>query len=454
MIGEARPFAIRGTTMHTPAVGELEIIEDAMIVVDEAGTITAVHRPGEPGHGVTGSHASLDLDPGQYLLPGLVDLHVHAPQWPQLGNALHLPLEDWLQRYTFPLEAKFADIVFAERIYASLVDALLANGTTTAVYFATVHLDATVRLAEICLEKGQRSLVGKVAMDDTEQCPDYYRDQSANAALDGTFALIDHVRALPGNGGGLVRPAVTPRFVPSCSDALLEGLGEAARRTGCHVQTHCSESDWQHGYVLARHGRSDSESLESFGLLTRHSILAHSNFIGDGDMDRFVRAGAGVAHCPLSNFYLSNAVFPLRAALKRGLRVGLGTDIAGGHSPSILDSCRLAVAASRALEEGVDPRRHSAERGRPDSRIDIKDAFWLATAGGGEVLDLPIGTFAVGQAFDAILVDTTVADSNLIVWHGLDTLEDVFQNIIYNAARNNIRKTWVQGRLVVDKVAR
>ena len=387
-------------------------------------------------------------------MPGLIDLHVHAPQWPRLGKALHLPLKDWLQKHTFPLEAKFADIAFAERIYASLVDALLANGTTTAVYFATVHVNASKRLAEICLEKGQRSLVGKVAMDDTEQCPDYYRDPSASAALDGTFELIEHVRTLVGNGGGLVRPVVTPRFVPSCSDALLEGLGEAARQAGCHVQTHCSESDWQHGYVLQRYGRSDSESLEGFGLVTRHSILAHGNFISERDMDRFVRTGAGVAHCPLSNIYLSDAVFPLRAALERGLHVGLGTDIAGGHNPSILDGCRQAVAASRSLENGIDPGRHSAERGRPDSRIDFVDAFWLATAGGGKVLDLPIGTFAVGQAFDAILIDSTVADSNLMVWDSIDTPEDVFQKIVYNTARNNIRKTWVQGRLVIDKDAR
>ena len=113
----------------------------------------------------------------------MVDCHVHAPQYPQLGLALDRPLEVWLDTYTFPLEARYADLGFAAPRYEALVDDLLALGTTTALYFATVHLDASKLLADICIDKGQRALIGKVVMDHPESCPDYYRDASAETAL-------------------------------------------------------------------------------------------------------------------------------------------------------------------------------------------------------------------------------------------------------------------------------
>ena len=130
-----------------------------------------------------------------------MDTHVHAPQWPQLGKALDRPLDEWLQKYTFPLEARYADADFAERVYRNLVRTLIANGTTTAMYYATIHLEASMRLAEICLEQGQRALVGKVAMDNPEQCPDYYRDASAGQGLEDTGRFMEQVLGMPGNAG-------------------------------------------------------------------------------------------------------------------------------------------------------------------------------------------------------------------------------------------------------------
>jgi guanine deaminase len=244
-----------------------------------------------------------------------------------------------------------------------------------------------------------------------------------------------------------VKPVITPRFIPSCSDELLRALGKLARESGCHVQTHCSESDWEHGYVLARCGMTDTAALEDFGLLSRRTILAHGNFIGDTDAARIVAAGAGIAHCPLSNVFFSDAVFPLRRMLERGVHVGLGTDIAGGASPSILENARQAVIASRMLESGVDPAQRREERRRESSRIDALTAFWLATAGGGIALDLPIGLFREGYQFDAIVVDAGAAGSNLTVDAG-DAPEDVLQKIIYHAGRGNIREVWVANRRV------
>src|SRR5579862_5830050 len=163
--GTATERAFQGTFLHAPERGRLECLKNAVIVVAADGVITAVHRHDSPGAGAEAARldragALVSLKPEQYVLPGLVDLHVHAPQWPQLGKALDLPLQEWLQAHTFPLEARFADVPYAETVYESLVDNLLANGTTTAVYFATIHLPATQILAGVCLRRGQRALIG------------------------------------------------------------------------------------------------------------------------------------------------------------------------------------------------------------------------------------------------------------------------------------------------------
>ncbi|MBK1867101.1 guanine deaminase [Aestuariivirga sp. YIM B02566] len=446
------PFSICGTAFHAPKRGELEILSDALIEVGADGGIDQILKPDHPHYDERKSAARASgmlrlLGDGEYLLPGFVDLHIHAPQFPQLGKALDAPLEDWLQKYTFPLEARYSDRAFASSVYDSLVGTLLANGTTTAVYFATRHLDGSLVLAETCLAKGQRAVIGRVAMDDIHQCPDYYRDASPDEGIELSRQFIQRLRALPGNGKALVRPAVTPRFIPSCSDRLLSGLGELLEAEACHMQTHCSESDWAHAYVLERFGKSDTEMLAEFGLLTRQSILAHANLMGTSDFDLVQAKGSGVAHCPLSNFYFANAVFPLRRLLDQGLHLGLGTDISGGHSPSILDNCRHAMTAARALHDGVDARLPAARRGAAPARIMPSEAFWLATAGGGEALDLPIGLFREGMRFDALLVDVNAPQSN-ITRADNDGLPDIFQKILCNAGRPNITSVWVEGRCV------
>ena len=436
-----------GTFMHTPVLGQVEVLEDALIDLSEEGAIVRVRKPGDDGYAETLKGDIERMPKGAYVLPGFCDLHVHAPQWPQLGKALDVPLEVWLQQYTFPLEARYADVTFAERAYSSLVDGLLANGTTTALYFATQHQAATRRLAEICLEKGQRALIGKVVMDNAEQCPSFYCETTEDG-LRGTADFIAFVNSHAGNRAGRVKPVITPRFIPSCTDEALKGLGALAKSCGCHVQTHCSESDWQHAYVLDRHGVSDTESLDRFGLLTRHTVLAHANFISGADMDTIQARGAGVAHCPLSNHYFSNAVFPLRRALEKGVRVGLGTDISGGPSASLFDNIRWAVASSRALDDGVDSALPYERRGVRNSAVDWKTAFYLATKGGADVLDLPVGAFEPGRAFDAILIDPQAKGGTVTVFDGLDTPEDVFQKIVYTASKANIAKVWISGRTV------
>jgi guanine deaminase len=446
-------IGVEASIIDAPVRGELRVRDKALVLVDRAGVIVSVLASSDTEYAearnqLARSGRLAQLEEGQFLFPGLIDLHNHAPQWPQLGKALDVPLEVWLNRYTFPLEAKYADLGFAGEVYDSLVDSMIANGTTTAVYFATTHLPATKHLVDLCIEKGQRALVGKVAMDHPDGCPDFYRDESAKVAINATAELIDYVTNHHGNRDDRVLPVITPRFIPSCTDELMAGLGELATSSSAHVQTHCSESDWAHSYGLSRFGQSDTATYRDFGLLTSRTVLAHSNFVSDRDLAMIADVGAAVAHCPLSNFFFANAVFPTRDAFAAGVHIGLGTDVSGGPGPSIFSAAASAVVASRLREDGVDSKVPAGDRGVADSRISFADAFWMATTGGGEALRLPIGLIEPGYAFDAIAIDSTVPETDLNVWPDMDSPLDILQKIVNNTVRRNVGRVWIQGTLV------
>ena len=431
---------IRGTILHTPDQGQLEVLEDRVISTDSHGVIISVVPY------TADCQPDLERDKSVVLLPGLIDTHIHAPQWPQLGTGLDEPLEKWLFKYTFPLEARYSDKDFAQGVWQSMVPNLLRQGTTTAVYFSSIHEAATTALAETCLAFGQRAYVGRVAMDHPDGTPDWYRDLSASDGLEASHRSIVDIRSLPSNHG-LVQPIVTPRFIPACTDELLDGLGKLAAAEGVLTQTHCSESDWEHGYVLERHGTSDTSSLESFGLLRDNSVLAHGAHLTEQDIRVAAAAGAGVAHCPISNSYFANATFPLARALESGLRVGLGSDVAGGSQSNLFRQCEHAVTVSRMLEDGVDASVRPEERGVSSSRIDIPTAFWTATAGGAELLGIPVGVLAEGFVFDAIAVNIGV-NGSAGVWPEFDDWPRIFEKLIRCSTAADITRVWVDGREV------
>ncbi|MDQ2066990.1 guanine deaminase [Xinfangfangia sp. CPCC 101601] len=447
-------LVVLGTALHTPSRDGLEVLQDCAFVVDSAGRIAEVIPPGARQDEVVAEAEAAGIlhrmAPETWLIPGLVDLHIHAPQWPQLGLALDEPLEVWLQKYTFPLEVRYQDSAFATEVYDDLVRSLLAQGTTTALYFGTVHKAPNLILAEACLRHGQRALVGKVAMDDPATCPEFYRDADAATALAETRDFITELRAMQGENP-LVLPVITPRFIPSCTDELLAGLGKLAAETGCHVQTHASESDWAKGYVEQRLGCSDCEALDGFGLMTERTVLAHCNFVSDPDMGLMAERGVAVAHCPMSNAYFANAIFPMRRALERGVEAGLGTDISGGFSPSLLDGMRHALMSSRHLGAGTDPGLSPDQRGSNETPLSAVEVFWLATAGGGEALSLPIGQLREGFYFDALVIRANLPRSGLRVRPEITRHQEILEKIVLTADAAAIGEVWVQGRKVLEQ---
>ncbi|PZL70657.1 guanine deaminase [Enterococcus plantarum] len=446
-------FIVKGTGFSSIDSKNVKAFENCLFCISEEGTVGAIISPEEKEYQALIKEYSeknkfQELTHGQFILPGFIDLHIHAPQWAQAGTALDLPLYDWLNTYTFPLEAKFSDRHFAETVYSDLVSQLIKNGTTTALYFATVHRQSSLRLAEICSEKGQRGLVGKVVMDDPEQNPEYYRDATANEALAETELFIQEVLELNKRTPQGVYPVVTPRFIPSCTDDSLKGLGALAAKYDVHIQSHCSESDWAHSFVQERFGKNDAFALNDFGLLTEKAIMAHCGFLSDDDMALFADKGTAVAHCPISNAYFGNAVTPIAKLLNNyKIETGLGSDISGGFSPSLFDNIRQAVISSRMLEDGVDKECCSEKRGVAGSSISLNEAFYLATAGGGESLSLPIGKLAVDYAWDVQIVDS----KTLPIFSEEEPLLSIFQKILYLSRPEHIHEVWIQGKKVHDR---
>ncbi|KAG5653660.1 hypothetical protein H0H81_011620 [Sphagnurus paluster] len=309
----------------------------------------------------------------------------------------------WLDEYAFKAEERLdASPDLARRVYTCLAQRLAENGTGTVLLFGTIKEETNLILAEAMCAAGLRAFVGKLSMDISSR-PSYV-EASADASLSAARSFVARCRAeYPAQG--LIQPVLTPRFVPTCSEALLRGLGDLSADEGLRVQSHMAESVDQVEWVRTERGMEDIEVFDKHALLTPRTVQAHCTFLEAPDLQLVSERGTAIAHCPLSNAYFSAAPFPLREALLAGVRVGLGTDIAGGYSVDIMNAMRTAVVVAR-MREGT---RTLAQKSIQNEvihgslAIDWKEALYLATVGGVEALGLTrdIGVFAVGAPFDA-----------------------------------------------------
>lgn len=388
------------------------------------------------------------LTADQFLIPGFVDTHNHAPQWQQRGLGQGMELLDWLAKITFPNEARFADPEHAKTVYADLVAGMLRQGVTTASYYSSLHGEATRILADTCLAKGQRAFVGKCNMN--RESPEYYRDASVEESLEATQQCIDYIRKLdPDNA--LLRYVITPRFAISCEGPLLEGLGDMAQRNpDVAIQTHFNEAQGEMDATRALFPEFSNEVdlYEHFNLLTPRTILAHCTIMTDAETARLRELGCGVAHCPAANMTVGGGFMaaPVRDFLNRGIKVGLGTDSGGGYSSSILDAMRLALIASFARE---------AMSGGKLKGLSIEEVFYLATVGGAAVMGLDgrIGNFETGKQFDAIVVDVNESRGAAITSvTDQDSIRHSFEKFIMTGDDRNMVEVYVGGKKVHGSV--
>ncbi|KAL8931428.1 MAG: hypothetical protein Q9216_007203 [Gyalolechia sp. 2 TL-2023] len=398
-----------------------------------------------------------------------LDTHTHASQLPNAGLFGTSTLLSWLQTYTFPLESRFSSLPHARHVYTRAVASNLAHGTTTAAYYATIHPAATNLLASICQEKGQRAFVGRVCMDCTSTCPDYYRDENCEQGMRDTRAVVEHIRSIDPEGE-LVQPILTPRFAPSCTRETLAALGELAREEDLHVQTHISENRGEvqlvRGMFLERKGYADV--YDYYGLLTPKTVLAHAIYLDEEEIRVLSERGAGVSHCPLSNSSLGSGICGVRRLLDAGVKAGLGTDVSGGGSCSVLTAAREASGVSRLLSAFEMGKGEEEESER--LKLTVEECLYLATMGGAEVLGLggKVGAFRVGMQWDAQLVrldkvsdndggeedngrKVDKSDMGLAQCWGNESWEEKVAKWMYCGDDRNTRKVWVKGRLVHER---
>lgn len=402
-----------------------------------------IHSPGGAGawFGFNSNRANIIFHARQ-LTTHLLDTHIHAPQYPNLGLFGQSTLLDWLEKYTFPVESSFASLAKAKKIYPRCVASTLSHGTTTAAYFATTHVESTNLLASICLNKGQRAFIGRCNMD-SKMNPDYYRDASAESAISDTQATIEHIKRIDPSFE-LISPIITPRFAPSCSPALLVSLGALAAQTDLPIQTHIAENPSEVALVARVFPSHDSYAAVYYGhgLLTSRSVLGHAVHLSHSERKLISQCGSSVSHCPVSNSSLSSGICPVRELLDQGIKVGLGTDVSGGWSPSILVVAREAAMVSRTLaafgrdfgvgerelrndethEENLSSGKDAGSGGthrEPQSsqkdhcdelyerkKLSIEECLYLATFGGAKCLGLEkkVGRFEVGMDWDAQMI--------------------------------------------------
>ncbi|OAX38768.1 Metallo-dependent hydrolase [Rhizopogon vinicolor AM-OR11-026] len=401
--------SFKGTLVHCPSLGQLEILEDHLLLVDQQGFITYV--------GPADSEASQDflgesgvplttLPSGSFLLPTFCDLHLHAPQFLFQGTGLHLPLMQWLNEYAFKAEESLdSQPELAELVYRRLAERLRDAGTGAVLLFGTINTTTNLILAKAMQTVGIRAFVGKLSMDISSR-PTYI-EPSATSSLRSAEEFIDGCRNLVSSyepHRRLVEPVITPRFVPTCSDDLLQGLGKLAHDKGVRIQSHMAEAREEVQWVLDERNKHDIDIFDECNLQTTKTVQAHCTFLDTDMLTRMAGSCSAVAHCPLSNSYFSEKPFPLREALDLGVRVGLGTDIAGGYSIDIMNSMRQAVAVSR-IREGTRKISDNSSNNGVSLAVDWKDVLYLATRGGAISLGLSSGVFQAGAPFDAQCIE-------------------------------------------------
>ncbi|HAT02549.1 MAG TPA: guanine deaminase [Oribacterium sp.] len=340
---------------------------------------------------------------GRIIMPGLVDLHNHAPQYSFRGMGMELELLDWLNTYTFPEESHYKSQDYADKSYQVYVDALRKSYTTRASIFGTIYTDTTLLLMDKLEKTGLRTYVGKVNMD--RNSPDYYIESTGES-------LHETERFLKGclkNGYQNTRPIITPRFIPSCSDDLMMSLSQIHKRDNLPVQSHLSENRGEITWVkeLAPDTNFYGEAYEKFGMIGKydHTIMAHCVSSSKAELDLLQQSGCYVAHCPSSNINLSSGIAPIRRMLSMGINLGLGTDVAAGESLNMASEIVRAVQVSKMRWRYI----HSDE-----DPITIVDAFYMATRGGGSFFG-KVGAFEPGYSFDACIVNDSNAKTYMSI---------------------------------------
>ncbi|MDR0376834.1 MAG: amidohydrolase family protein [Spirochaetaceae bacterium] len=423
-------FVIRGDICYSKDRSSLETVTDGYVVCLAGKSAGVFSR-------LPGKYRSLPLKDysNKLVIPGLTDLHIHAPQFSFRALGMDLELLEWLETRAFPEEARYADPEYARRAYRLLTEHVRRGPSTRLVFFATIHTPASLLLMDMLEESGLVCFAGKVNMD--RNSPDYLRETDADASLAATREWLTACGKYQN-----VRPILTPRFVPSCSDMLMKGLAEIQKEYALPLQSHLSENRkevrWVRELCPDADGYADSYARWDLFGGEVPTIMAHCVWTDEGEMERMAERGVFVAHCPQSNTNLASGIAPVRRFLERGVSVGLGSDVAGGVHTSIFRAMSDAIQVSKLRRVLT-----SEDGGVGDAHLTLEEAFFLGTAGGGAFFGKTgaPGSFAPGYDFDALVLN----DANLAAPFEL-SIRERLERVVYMSDDRNIAAKYVRGK--------
>ncbi len=369
------------------------------------------------------------------IIPGMTDLHVHAPQYTFRGIGMDEELLEWLSTYTFPEEAKYASMEYAKKAYSYFTEDLRRCFTTRAVVFGTLHNEATVELMNQLDDTGLITYVGKVNMDRNGGVN--LEEADATTSLAATRAWLEEIDGKYKN----TRPILTPRFIPSCSDELMKGIGELSKEKHLRIQSHLSENKSEIAWVKELVPESSCyanayEMFDTMGTPEQPTIMAHCVHSDDLEMEILKKHGAYIAHCADSNMNLTSGIAPIRKFLDAGVNIGLGTDVAAGSSMNMLKTMLITLQASKMYYRLVDTNV---------KQLTFEEVFYLATEGGGSYFG-KVGSFKEGYDFDAVVID----DSKMYSMRDMSIRERI-ERMCYNDADAIIKDKFVKGKKVFSR---
>ena len=410
-----------GRIVYSKSKDELVTLESGYIEVKD-GLIFGVHEQ------LPKNYRPFDvIDFGNdVIIPAFTDLHVHAPQYPNRGIATDALLSDWLNKYTFPLEKKYKDLEFAHEVYTDFVNSLTKYGTMHAIIFATIHSPATEMLIRKLERREILCYVGKVNMD--KSAPSYLTEDTEKSLKDTETFLKKFTRYT------FARPILTPRFAPTCSKELLNGLGELANKYQVGMQTHIEESLWEKQQAIKDFPEAscDMEIYKQAGLLNNYPVIAaHFIFPTDKDIELLKECGGYAIQCPDATTNVIAGIMDTGGLMDKGVNVAMGSDISAGTYLGMFRQIASAVRLSKIksfYEPGV-------------RQITFDEAFYNATLGGGQIFG-KVGTFAKGYDFDALVI------------RGLEdkykklTAKEVVERFCYNGDISNIKYRFHRGKSI------
>ena len=323
------------------------------------------------------------------ILQSFADMHLHGPQYEFMGTGMDKPLLQWLEAYAFPTEAKYADPGYAREKYRTLAHDLIQNGTTRVSMFSSLHTDTTLILMEELEHAGVTGYVGKVNMD--RNAPPYLCESTEESEKE-TLRWLEGCKQFTH-----VKPILTPRFAPSCTDRLLSFLGKLKTERDLPVQSHLSENLGEISLVgeLFPDCPQYWEVYDKYGLFDGKTLMAHCVHSDRRERAAMRLRGVHPVHCASSNNSLMSGISPVADMLREGQAVCLGSDVSGGTTLSMLRTMANAISASKD---------RGSMRQDQSQAISIEQAYYMATGAGQAFLGRGVG-FAVGEPLHAIVLD-------------------------------------------------